>query len=231
MQAAVTPPATLPIWREGVIAARANLLPGLFLWALALAVVSGYYLWPSMNNALGAVARIKSEWGFLYSFLATMVFGGLIPFIWFRLRGIVAAKGQIKVFLFFALFWGYRGIEVDALYHLQSLIFGNGTDAFTVFRKVLVDMFIYNVIWASGLQTIAYHWKDQGFSSHAFTGMDWRKLFTRRIPVTIIATWGVWIPVVAIVYSLPSDLQIPLFNIAICFWVLVVSTLTKPKTA
>jgi hypothetical protein len=43
------------------------------------------------------------------------------------------------------------------------------------------------------------------------------------MPVMMVTTWLVWLPTTAIVYSLPSPLQIPLFNIALCFYVLLVT--------
>jgi hypothetical protein len=47
---------------------------------------------------------------------------------------LIAATG-----LFYAVFWGVKGTEVDAFYRLQALMFGNGTDAGTIALKVLVD--------------------------------------------------------------------------------------------
>ena len=40
------------------------------------------------------------------------------------------------------------------------------------------------------------------------------------IPI-LFATWGVWIPLVTIIYSLPSVLQIPLFALALAMWVML----------
>ena len=37
----------------------------------------------------------------------------------------------------------------------------------------------------------------------------------------------VWTPATAIVYSLPTALQIPLFNLTLCFFVLLVSVYGK----
>ena len=51
--------------------------------------------------------------------------------------------------LFLTVFWAYKGIEVDAFYRLQALMFGNGSDFLTIFAKVVVDQFVYNPVWAA----------------------------------------------------------------------------------
>jgi hypothetical protein len=42
----------------------------------------------------------------------------------------------------------------------------------------------------------------------------------------LLGIWVVWIPATSIIYSLPLPLQIPLFNLVLCFYVLTVSALT-----
>ena len=92
-----------------------------------------------------------------------------------------------------------------------------------------VDMFVYNLIWAANLQLLTYHWKNSGFRFSAFSGFLWKDYFTRSLPIALVSTWVVWLPVVSLTYSLPANLQIPLFNLAACFWSLVVATLTGQK--
>ena len=50
---------------------------------------------------------------------------------------------------------------------------------------------------------------------------------SRRSPLpglpTLIATWFVWLPVVAVLYSLPPLLQIPVYSLALCFWALMLA--------
>src|SRR5437763_1035137 len=59
-----------------------------------------------------------------------------------------------------------------------------------------------------------------------------RDLFPRRqyrdkvIP-TLVATWAVWIPLMAIIYSLPLALQFPMFGLALSFWVLLLTYMTN----
>jgi hypothetical protein len=46
-----------------------------------------------------------------------------------------------------------------------------------------------------------------------------------------MTNWVVWIPVVSVIYSLPSALGIPLFIIAQAFWVMVFTTLSSKGQA
>jgi hypothetical protein len=47
------------------------------------------------------------------------------------------------------------------------------------------------------------------------------------ILIFTVTTWVVWIPGTAIIYSLPSPLQIPLFNLTLCFFVILVSVFSQ----
>ena len=222
----MTPQNAPGLWKEATQAIRANLVPGLALWVVAAAVVLSYYLWEPARPVFETLSRWKLAGGFLYSILATGLFAGLLPFAFLRLFPATRGSADVATLVFMVLFWAYRGFEVDLLYRVQGLMFGNEASVSTVAAKVAVDMFVYNVVWAASLQLLAYHWKNHGFRWSAFSGFDWKKYFFRRLPVAIVSTWVVWLPVVSLTYSLPADLQIPLFNLAACFWALVVATLT-----
>src|SRR5437016_71792 len=50
---------------------------------------------------------------------------------------------------------------------------------------------------------------------------------TDKIVQTVLATWVVWAPLMAIIYSLPYALQFPLFGLALTFWVLLLTYMTN----
>jgi hypothetical protein len=54
-----------------------------------------------------------------------------------------------------------------------------------------------------------------------------REFFLVKIPTVILSNWLVWIPAVSVVYAMPTELQIPLFNLVLCFWVLLLAVLNK----
>jgi hypothetical protein len=43
----------------------------------------------------------------------------------------------------------------------------------------------------------------------------------------LIANWGIWTPAVAIIYLLPTALQLPMQNIVLCFFTLLLATITR----
>src|SRR5438105_2752872 len=47
------------------------------------------------------------------------------------------------------------------------------------------------------------------------------------LALVLIATWAVWIPLMAVIYSLPLALQFPLFALALAFWVLMMTYMTN----
>ena len=215
--------------RAGLASARENMLPGVVLWIVAAAIVAGFYFFPPITKALEKLGVLKSNGGFLYSAIATGFFGGVVPSLWRSVRNRHAGESLWKTGIFLTLFWAWKGIELDLVYRGQALLFGNGAAASVLIPKVLVDQFIYNPIWASWTQILAYWFIEHYFrpSSLLDKGL-WRTMGWRIITV-LISTWGVWIPLVTIIYAMPGNLQIPLFNFALCFWSLMLSSLTKEK--
>jgi hypothetical protein len=45
----------------------------------------------------------------------------------------------------------------------------------------------------------------------------------------MVANMGVWLPAVIIIYALPTPLQLPLQNIVLCFYTLIVAYQTGAK--
>ncbi len=192
-------------------------------------IVVAYGLVPWFNQILAQLALLKNSSGLVYSFFSTALFGGLIPWLVLFAGRPAVYPGKLKTLIFYLLFWGVKGMEIDLFYRLQSLLFGSGNDLAIIVKKVVVDQFIYNPLWAVPSQVIAYQFLAKGFSISALHNYNWREFFTRKVPLTTISTWVVWIPMVSIVYCLPPDLQIPLFNLVLCFWVLMVAVLSKEK--
>jgi hypothetical protein len=143
--------------------------------------------------------------------------------------GRIHRSQALAMGLFYVLYWTWRGVEVDGLYRLQDWLFGNELNLRTIATKVCVDQFVYCPLWSAPVTAIFYGWKDDGFTWKSFRSQFSLRLFTFEIPSVLLAIWLVWIPATAIIYSLPLPLQIPLFNLALCFFVLLVSMLGQTK--
>lgn len=215
------------LWQANAAGVKANLVPGVVLWILGLAVVASYYFWPETSVLFEQVIEWKQRYGYCYSAVATAIFGGLIPFLYLLGSGQVPAGKALSWGLFFVLYWTIRGIEVDALYRFQAWLFGDDAHWKTVMTKVIFDQFVYCPIWSAPLTAICYGWRDAGFSWRALRSRINRRLFLFQVPSVLLSIWIVWIPATAIIYSLPLALQVPLFNLVLCFFVLLVSVLSS----
>ena len=217
------------IFKTGLAAAKKNIGPGLLLQGFALTVVLLYYFHEPTKQALLKVPEIQQRMGVWFPILVTAFFGGVIPYIFLLFRKGVSPGHRISTLLFLIGFWALMGLYVDGLYKLQSLLFGNDPNVATVIKKVLADQFVFSVVFSAPATTLALLWKDHLFSFQATRDEITRTFFTEKIPVVLIALWGVWIPTVAIVYSLPLALQFPLFNIVLCFWSLLLTALNPQR--
>lgn len=193
-----------------------------------IALVLAYYFVPASHGCFLVLAAAKARWGYGFSFASSVVAGAMLPTLF---KVAILQRGRrsredLTDLLFLAAFWGMEGVIVDAFYRFQGVMFGTQPTFWTVLKKVLVDMFIYNTVFAVPYTLAWYEWKHHGFRlsqiGHAFTADYYR---TKTIPA-LCATWIVWIPVVSALYSLPPLLQIPLFALALTFWVLMVAYIT-----
>ena len=218
-------------WIAGLRAARANLLPGLILQALMVTLLLGYYFHPATTQWLDRLADLKLRWGFGYSALSAAIAGAIIPEI---MRVMVFQKGRAgrenaANLLFTIPFWCGMGMLVDAFYRTQALVFGSEPTFPVVATKVIVDQFIYSPFIATPLTCWLYDWKLAGYR---LTGArDWLTMaYARNVMLPVVfANWGVWIPVVAVLYSLPSALQIPLFGLALSLWVMLLTWMSERR--
>lgn len=206
---------------------KRNLVPGLVLQALALSVLLLFALSKPFATWLEGIGRLKVEYGFGFSAVSTAFFGGLLPYSVLLATGRLEPRRRGSILLFYLGFWIWKGVEVDALYRGQAIWFGDTASFVVILKKTLVDQLIYCSLWAAPTQTIFFLWKDAGFSWAGLKARLREESLGHRTIVVLVSSWVVWIPTVAIVYSLPAPLQIPLFNLVICFWSLLMTSLSQ----
>lgn len=216
------------IFKTGLHAAKKNIGPGLLLQGFALTLVLLYYLHEPTQQILLKVPEVQQRMGLFFPIGATALFGGFVPFIFLLLRKGIPRGRHLQHLLFMLSFWALMGLYVDSLYRFQSVLFGDELNAATIIKKVIADQFIFSVVFAAPFTTLAMRWKDHQFSFQATRRELNLKFITQDIPSVLIALWAVWIPTVAIIYSLPLALQFPLFNIVLCFWSLLLTAMDQP---
>ncbi len=219
--------------RASLLAARANLGPGFVLQGIAGAIVAGYYLHDPTQTALEKLAAFRTEVGLPFALVSTSLFGAVVPFAVLRFSEATRARYTFRQMAALTLFWAYKGLEVSVFYALQARLFGEGRSLSVIATKTAVDQFIYGPLLAAPLTWLVYAWVELGFDTSALLAELHRPgLYARSILPLLVASWGVWVPTVIIIYLLPTALQLPLQNIVCCFFTLIVIYMTRrPGTA
>jgi len=220
-------------WAEAVRSLRLNLIPGLLLQAVMIMIAAAYFWSATMHQALLQLGSLKEHWGLLFSFIGTSAASSFLPEL---LRPLLPKSARptgetsLTSRLLFAIpFWGIVGMQVDLFYRLQFLIFGPSDKLWVIVAKVLVDAFLYCPLLAIPEAVCVFLWRDHRFTHHGFRNWTPLRFYALKVFPVLITNWMVWIPVVSVIYSLPSALGIPLFIIAQAFWVMVFTTLSGKK--
>jgi hypothetical protein len=215
-------------WRAGLRSARANLIPGLALQVAALALVTAYYQHEPTRAILGRLTAWRNDVGVISAIVSTGCFGGLLPVLYLRARAATRTHFTWSQGAAITAFWAYKGFEVDLFYRLLARFVGEGHDPSTIARKVLLDQFVYCPLLAVPLTVLVYEWVDLRFDRSSL-GADLRRgrWVRRRILPVLISNLGVWLPGACIIYTLPTPLQLPMQNLLLCFFTLLVAHQTR----
>jgi hypothetical protein len=206
---------------------RQNRVACVLLNLLVIALVASYYLMPSVAAVWDTVGAFKQHWSYGFSLASTILAAVLLPSIVQRMLGTLPVAGRMKRLVLLVLFWGYRGMEIDLFYRFQSWLFGDSTAASTLVKKVLLDQFVISPLWFVPTYVLALRWIDCGGSWARTRPTLNREFWLHTCPVVLVTNWVVWIPTVALVYSLPAALQFPLFSVVMCFFILIVTLMMR----
>lgn len=210
-------------------AAKANALPASILQVLMLCLLLAYYFSPAASHALNRLAHYKETHGLVFVIGAAVIAGALVPevFVVVFFQHAQPQLANLRNLLFTIPVWAIDGVIVDQLYRSEANWFGHAAAVSTVMAKVCFDMLVYNPFFAVPFELLAYEWKISGFSLAPLRAvLKWPHYRDKIIP-TLVATWAVWIPLLAVIYSVPLSLQFPLFSIALIFWVLLLTYMTN----
>jgi hypothetical protein len=206
---------------------RENRVPCIALNMVVITLVGSYYQVPAVASVWEAVGAFKLKWAYAFSLGSTIFAAALLPSLVQLVMGTLPPEGRWKRVGLLSLFWGYHGMEIDLFYQVQGWLFGTGNDATTLIKKVAVDQFVMSPLWFVPTVLIAMRWVDIGGSWARTRASLTREFWTRTCPTVMVTNWLVWIPSLALVYSLPPALQFPLFSVVMCFFILIVTLLAR----
>lgn len=210
-------------------AARANAWPALTLQALMLALLIAFYGSSSVATGLWQLAEFKQRHGTPFVVVAAMLAGAVVPelFLILFFQRARPTRRNLRTLLFTIPVWGFDGWLVDLLYRGEAALLGDVASVPVVLAKICIDQFGYNVLFAAPFGVLTYEWKNSGISMRPVRDLVAWQHYREKILPTLVATWAVWIPLMAIIYSLPLALQFPLFSLALSFWVLLLTYMTN----
>lgn len=205
--------------RIGLASVRANVVPMAVLWCVAVALVVAYHHVPAVASALEPMGRWQSAHGELAAFANRVVFCGLLPSAFMLAQRSIRPPRVGRVILAYSLWGGVMGVLFDWLCMLQAWLFGTGTDGLTLVKKMVVDQFVWNVLFCTPAGALFFGWVSRDFRWRA---PDSLAAFVGRDCLTIlVSNWIVWIPVMLAIYAFPMPLQVQLVGLASSFWMLV----------
>ncbi|HAL92895.1 MAG TPA: hypothetical protein DCM68_07725 [Verrucomicrobia bacterium] len=208
-------------WQIGVRAARANLVPGLVLQVAAVLFVVAYYRSASFHGLLQHVADWQDRHGIVFTMLMRVVFNGIVPAVFCAGIPGLRMRRPWAALLFGMAWWGFMGANTHLFYTFQAWWWGADARVSTVLLKTATDMLVYSPFYASPIVAVAHLWQDQNYSWHATRlqlGPGW---YRRIVLPNQVPGWTFWTPGVMILYSLPTDLQMPMSALLGCFWALM----------
>jgi len=210
-------------------AARANAWPALMIQALMLALFIAFYASSSVSAALWQLAEFKRRHGVLFVILAAVAAGAVVPelFLILFFQRARPTRRNLRNLLFTIPVWAFDGWLVDLLYRGEAALLGDVASVPVVLAKIGIDQFGYNVLFAAPFGVLTYEWKNSGISLRPVRDLFTWHHYRDKILPTLLATWAVWIPLMAIIYSSPLALQFPLFSLALSFWVLLLTYMTN----
>jgi hypothetical protein len=217
--------------RKGLRATWDNLLPILVLQGAMAATVAAYFVWPAGSEALSRFAAWQHSGGFLAAAAATALAGGAmseVSLVYLRDKGRWT-PGHLGNLGFKLVMFFISGGIVFEFYQWQAVWFGTGLAWSVVVPKVLVDQFLYTVLWSTPYQTLMTRWQALNYSGRRLWNELNADFIAQRMLPVLVTNWMLWIPCVTFIYSMPLNIQMPLAIFATAIWAILLATVSKQE--
>ncbi|MFA5257107.1 MAG: hypothetical protein WC360_03060 [Opitutales bacterium] len=213
-------------WR----ALKANWIPAIGIWIAGSFIVYAYYQGGIVKDAANGVMVLRERFGLIYPICSMTLFGALLPALTQALLSPSERAAVLRRLPYVIPFWAYKGIEVEYLYKLQGILWGDEPTLLGVIGKVAVDQFVYNPLLGAITLILYLRWVAIRIgelpAGTPRLPKHWYKLLV--VPL-LVATWALWIPAVTLVYLLPTPLQLPMSNLILWLWAMMLVFMSKQE--
>eukprot|EP00441_Pelagodinium_beii_P016278 CAMPEP_0197657594 /NCGR_PEP_ID=MMETSP1338-20131121/44726_1 /TAXON_ID=43686 ORGANISM="Pelagodinium beii, Strain RCC1491" /NCGR_SAMPLE_ID=MMETSP1338 /ASSEMBLY_ACC=CAM_ASM_000754 /LENGTH=314 /DNA_ID=CAMNT_0043234003 /DNA_START=44 /DNA_END=988 /DNA_ORIENTATION=+ len=209
-----------------------NRLPTMMAIMVGSLFMGLYYGVPATEPVFRAVGDFEKDIPVLFSMFASMLCAGLAPMLVQFCLTRSWPKPFLSHLLFVVLFWSFLGVYVKGQYTFNAWLNGDTAELGTVIRKIVCDQFVFsplvNYVWI----TACFRFRDCNFSCSEFRASlkDRRGLLLQFCAMNV-ANWSTWLPGVAVIYSMPSALQMPCWSVIIFFYSSLLTLISSSTSA
>jgi hypothetical protein len=182
-----------------------------------------YFTLPAVTRACGQLMLLRQEGGIWVAAVVSAVAGGIVPEIFKAVMGakIRWTRAYAGYVAYNTLFFLVNGFMVDASYSWQAWFWGGDGGFVTSIKKMAVDQFMLTPLVFLPTGAFSMTWRDFGFSVARLRADMRHRWYLRRVVPALLPCWCYWIPMTLMIFSLPRDLQLCLFALALAAWNLV----------
>jgi hypothetical protein len=209
----------------GLEGARLNRLPTLVALIFMSLMAVAYAYVPSFESSLNEIATLKMKMGPAFAFLGMgLSVGFLSEFMKVRASETRRwSRSNTGNFIFLFLMFGLIAVAQDPVYYLLANLYGDSMSFSTIIRKVLFDQFAWTLLLACPAKALLFAWKAHGFSKKSLSVEcpNFTDFFVSKMLPTLITNWSFWVPVSAIIFCFPTELQLAVSIVAVSCWILL----------
>ena len=208
--------------RIGGESVKANAVPMVVLWALAVLLAALYYASPKVSEAFEPLVNLELTYGWRAAVVNRVVFTGFVPGLFLLMIRSIRPRYPLAKLGLQIVWCGLWGVLCDYMYVWVDALFGSGSDFRTVAAKVLFDQLPWTVLVVMPLIALFYFWLGRDFSWRRVRD-EWPRgrFFPELVLPNLIPNWIVGIPAIFATYAFPLDLQIHVNGLVSSFWMLM----------
>ena len=209
---------------------KSNIIPGVVVISLSIIIAILYSNETFLTYFLEDVADLKYNLSYVYSFLSTSIFMGIIPWTFSVFKKRILPGKRIESFLFMFFMYGLIGVQSDAFYRIQNLLFGDDGVS-SIIKKVLFDQFVWTFFYMSHVNYWTNWIVTNQMADPQCTKTSIMKYLSYDWIIGLLSGYMIWIPACSVIYFFQEDLQIVINNLIGCFFVIVMNTVTAGKAS